>query len=418
MTPACSTSILVLALSSLLTSSSWALEDRISKKYPVGRSAFDTALFGGAELQIELWYPAAVTGEAEPLKGRPDFLFSPALKDALVEYAGMPRMAISTKEKGVGRRGVTPAKGPWPLVVFSHGFASFSRQNNRQAEALAQSGFVVAAVSHPGESLTTEYADGRVVPIDDAHPALQYMGKRADKAQLQSKAREMNTHLEPLTVENSAPEYLAAMQALRDNTLFGLYQTSAENRKQQLVEWIHALVATTPEDQRSAVLREIDQQRIALYGHSLGGIVSVAAAEVLREQGVAIGAAVNLDAPQFLLPKPNSVSLTGPTCFLMGGSTKAGKINMIGTRLNSIWATNNSQVCEINVSAAAHNNFTDLSWVTVLKWFGQLGSVSNKKFGEWLNGFLVAYFEHHLKGSSYDYPMWSEAELEGQVTAQ
>jgi len=117
-------------------------------------------------------------------------------------------------------------------------------------------------------------------------------------------------------------------------------------------------------------------------------------------------------------PTPDSIALTTPTCFVMGGATKAGKIKLIGTGLNAIWAANNSQVCEINVAGAAHNNFTDLSWVTALKWFGQLGSVANKKFGEWLNGFLVAYFDHHLKGVPYDYPMWPEAALEGRVAAQ
>ncbi len=100
----------------------------------------------------------------------------------------------------------------------------------------------------------------------------------------------------------------------------------------------------------------------------------------------------------------------------MGGSTKAGKLKLRGTHLNSIWARNNPHVCELNIEQAAHNNFTDLSWVSVLKWIGILGPVPNKKFGNWLNGFLVAYFNHHLKKQPYSYPLWESGELVGNIS--
>jgi|GEM_PF-2636127 len=388
-------------------------------EYAIGRDAIDATLPDGATLQIELWYPAQYPA-TNAKSGTPDFLFSPDLKRAMVEYIGMPKMAISTKEKGKGRRGVQPAEGPWPLIVFSHGFASFSRQNNRQAEALAQAGYVVAALSHPGESLTTEYADGRIEPIDSSHPALQYMGKRARKKELLAMAQTMNTYLAPLAAATSETDYLAAMQALTANTLFGSYQTSAELRRTQLTQWVKSLIAekNNGEKSDSAILQQADLSRIALYGHSLGGVVSVAASEALHDQGIKVGAAISLDVPQFLLPHPGSLNLNTPACFLMGGSTKAGKVKLTGTYLNTLWANNNPQVCEINIEGAAHNNFTDLSWVTPLKWFGLLGSVPNKKFGKWLNGFLVAYFDHHLKNQAYNYPNWKGATISGTVTAQ
>lgn len=410
---------LLLAVVCLVNTSVWAAEP-VPRDHPIGRDSLDAALPGGARLQVELWYPAQPDDGTTAPWGSPDYLFTPALKDALVEYVGMPRMAISTKEKGQGRRDVPVVPGPWPLVVFSHGFASFSRQNSRQAEALAQAGYIVAALSHPGESLTTEYADGRVQRIDDSHPALQYMGKRAKKSELLVMAREMNTYLQSLAGETSPAAYLSAMQALNDNTLFGLYQTSAEVRSTQLVQWLQLLIATAQEDrtQLQTVLGEADLQRIALYGHSLGGVVSVAASQALHRQGIEVSAVVNLDAPQFLVPEPGQITLNSPTCFLMGGSTKAGKVKLTGTRLNSAWARNNPQVCEINIEGAAHNNFTDLSWISILKWFGQLGPVPNKKFGNWLNGFLVGYFDHHLKGQAYRYPSWPEAVVEGRLASE
>ena len=41
------------------------------------------------------------------------------------------------------------AGGPWPMVVYCHGFMSFSRENDTLAALLATRGFVVAAVEFP-----------------------------------------------------------------------------------------------------------------------------------------------------------------------------------------------------------------------------------------------------------------------------
>lgn len=382
--------------------------------YPIGRASVDVELHNNLTLQVEYWYPAANSS------GTPDYLFSKPLKAKMVEHIGMPSMAISTKEKGKGVRGAAPAEGSWPLVIFNHGFASFSRQNNRQAEALATAGYVVASISHPGESLTTEYADGGVVPINPDHPALKYIGKESDKSVVSAAMKRLNEHFVRIAGSETSEQYLDNMNEMAENTIFKLYRESAEQRRDALILFVKQLVAgtkTATTDEHS-IQQAIDTQHIALYGHSLGGIVSVAAAEHLQKLGVPIRAAVNLDAPQFLLPVSNAQNttiLTVPTCFLMGGSTKGVKSTMHGTQLNSSWAQHSNHVCEINIAGAAHNNFTDLSWVSILKWFGQLGPVPNKKFGNWLNGFLVAYFNHHVKDRPFNYPLWRDAELVGKL---
>ncbi len=386
------------------------------RDYPVGRDSMDVSLSNGTQpqdkIQVELWYPAATHG------GKPDYLFSKSLKAEMVQYLGMPSIAISTKEKSQGLREAEPIAGPWPLIIFSHGFASFSRQNDRQAQALAASGYIVAALSHPGDSLTTEFTDGTVVPIEPTQPALRYLGKKADKQLVLHEMTAVDAHFIDLASADTTDQYFAAMKALEENTIFGLNRASAERRTAALVSFVRQLVApsTTTTTTHAPVIQQIDITRIALYGHSLGGIVSVAAAEQLQQSGIPIGAAVNMDAPQLLIPTHDSVTLTTPTCFLMGGSTKAGKLKLRGTHLNSIWARNNPHVCELNIEQAAHNNFTDLSWVSVLKWIGILGPVPNKKFGNWLNGFLVAYFNHHLKKQPYSYPLWESGELVGNIS--
>lgn len=431
--------MLTLAYSCAFASNRSNQEPNTMESYNVGRISTDWQLRPGTpstqRLQVEWWYPTKAT------KGGPDYLFSQELKSALVTYMGMPSFAISKKEKGAGLRGVEPAPGTFPLVVFNHGFASFSRQNNRQAEALAAAGFVVASLSHPEHSLTTEYASGEVVGIEASHPGLQMMGKGVDKKRVAALIETTNDIYLKLAAATSAEAYQAAMEELRTRSMFSMYLGSAEQRVSDLVGFVESLLVraqaarenaakdgaardgVASADGSGSLLSHLNLEKIGLYGHSLGGVVAVAAAQQLglrennREegQGVVIGGVLSLDVPQFILPETNPTQLIGNGCFLMGGDTKAAGTRLQGINLNRYLATANPGFCEINIEDAAHQNFTDLSWVTPLKWFGQLGSVSNKKFGRWLNGFVVAYMQHHLQGRPYDYATWPDAQVTGNI---
>lgn len=424
--------MLTLAYSSALASNRSNQEPKTMQSYSVGRISTDWQLSPDVptsqRLQVEWWYPTKATN------GSPDYLFSQELKSALVTYMGMPSFAISKKEKGVGLRGVEPAPGTFPLVVFNHGFASFSRQNNRQAEALAAAGFIVASLSHPEHSLTTEYASGDVVGIDANQPGLQMMGKGVDKKRVAALIETTDEIYVKLKAATSAEAYQAAMAELRSRSMFSMYVSSAERRVDDLVGFVESLFVRDKAakekaanvDDSELLLSHLNLKQIGLYGHSLGGVVAVAAAQQLgrresrREdgQGVAIGGVLSLDVPQFLLPETNPTQLVGNGCFLMGGETKAAGKRLQGTNLNRYLATANPGFCEINIEDAAHQNFTDLSWVTPLKWFGQLGSVSNKKFGRWLNGFVVSYMQHHLQGIPYAYATWPDAQVIGNIERQ
>lgn len=432
--------MLTLAYSCAFASNGSNQESKPMQSYNVGRISTDWQLSPGTpsaqRLQVEWWYPTNAT------QGGPDYLFSQELKSALVTYMGMPSFAISKKEKGVGLRGVEPATGTFPVVVFSHGFASFSRQNNRQAEALAAAGFIVASLSHPEHSLTTEYASGDVVGIDASHPGLQMMGKGVDKKRVAALMETTNEIYVQLAAATSVETHQAAMEALRTRSMFSLYLGSAERRVSDLVGFVESLLAQ--EQAASAadigsLLSHLNLEQIGLYGHSLGGVVAVAAAQQLgfrqrsrevgqevgqevdeevgeeNSQDVVVGGVLSLDVPQFILPATSPTQLIGNGCFLMGGDTKAAGTRLQGINLNRFLATANPGFCEINIADAAHQNFTDLSWVTPLKWFGQLGSVSNKKFGRWLNGFVVAYMQHHLQGKPYDYATWPDAQVTGNI---
>ena len=378
----------------------------------IGRDSVDYLLQDGTRLQLELWFPAIAPLSA--LKQHKDYSFSVSLKKNLVDISGMPSMTISTKETSNGLRDVVAKPGSFPVVIFSHGFTSFSRQNSRQLEALALAGYIVIAPSHPGDSLTTEYSDGTIVEIDRSQDALELTSSKANKSKLKDEIAKIAVESNQLRRKKSIEQYLLDLPQFVDGTIYRHYVTSAQRRRGHLVQLVSQLIAKDPQAQDTA-LADADLTRIALYGHSLGGVVSVLATEELNREESRVKAVVNLDAVQFVLPDENSINLSTPTCFIMGGSTKMGKTKISNLYLNSPWAQANKDVCEINVTKAAHNNFTDLTYVTPLKWFGQLGPIKNKAFGDWINGFLIAYFDSKLLGKHYSYPIWPSAELVGTI---
>lgn len=399
----------------------------IDTKNVVGRDSLDFQLKDGTRLQLELWFPAVKP--QSKLGQHKDYAFSKHLKRGLVEVSGMPSMAISTRETSNGYRNVMPQPGSFPLIIFSHGSASFSRQNSRQLEALASAGYIVIAPSHPSDSLATEYQDGTTVTIDRSQPMVELLGVEADKKYLHEALGKVSKASAELR-QKSVEEYADAIPDFVTNTLFIHYVASARRRADQVGQLVRQLIVADPQIATS-VLRQADTARIALYGHSLGGVVSVLAAESLNTisapdsilnnisnvhaSSYTIQAVVNLDTLQFVLPHESSLELVTPTCFVMGGATKMSKVVVSNLGLNRPFAETNLHTCEINIPKAAHNNFTDLTYITPLKWFGLLGPIKNKRFGQWLEGFLVAYFDSKLKGKAYDYPLWPGADLNGTI---
>lgn len=79
--------------------------------------------FPDRRIRTLVWYPATATQTADPLAERPDAEAAPG--------------------------------GPWPLVVYCHGFMSSGRENAQLAAQLATRGFVVAAVEFPLTGMTS-----------------------------------------------------------------------------------------------------------------------------------------------------------------------------------------------------------------------------------------------------------------------
>ena len=111
-------------------------------EHPVGVTTL--ALPSGPE--VEVWYPAAEDGGGEVSYDTRDFV--PESVSALLT-ADIPAGYTFDGDRDV------PASpdGPFPVVLFSHGFSGFRLQSSFLTSHLASHGFVVAAPDHPSRSL-------------------------------------------------------------------------------------------------------------------------------------------------------------------------------------------------------------------------------------------------------------------------
>lgn len=151
-----------------------------SGPYPVGTIYFEmtdtsrTEIYSGVEGQprrfmIQAWYPAA---ETNTNLSAPWINHSEVYTPAISVMLGLPPFFLDhltlTKTPAYVEPLIADAAGPFPLIIFSHGWKGFSAASTGQAIELASQGYVVIAMQHTYGAITTVFPDGTVVPIDPA----------------------------------------------------------------------------------------------------------------------------------------------------------------------------------------------------------------------------------------------------------
>lgn len=361
---------------------------------PSGANALGTARFDLAEpgwldpsapspmerkVAVQAWYPAQKS--AAPTEPYLD----DTLRSALAALMRVPKFLLP-QNPSFSVPNAPPVAGRYPVLIFNHGFGSFQKQSTSLFEELASHGYVVLSVGHPFESLVLQYADGSVVQHRPDLPAW----------------KAISTGLKRLeqTAAEIAPLLAHARNATTPDALRGVMTAIAEHPSYAalvpvLARWRRDTTVVLDQLGRLPVpLAEfVDIERVGVFGHSLGGMVSGQLAMSDRR----VRAGISYDGAQ--LPSAEEpYALLAPFCFMTADATPIGKVTAISEGMNDALAlAGPTGSFTATIVGSSHLNFTDMNNLPMAR--RALGKIDRVEMARVLRALTLGFFNHHLRGT-------------------
>ena len=308
---------------------------KVGGKYPVGTQNyylvdparpmwFTDDITGPREISVKVWYPADQRGL---VKKAPYVNNQKVISEALSERLEVPN-ALMERAGGIDCNSwleAAPAKGKFPILIYSHGHQSLKIANTFQAEELATYGYIVVAPDHTYDAAITVLANERVVysksrlPGNNQRPSEEDMIARVQK-QLTIRTEDVSFLIDKMLQQSA----------------------SADN-----------------------FMANADTSKIGIFGHSFGGCTSV----MSGYSDSRIDAVFGLDA--YFLPLPEDIinrDMNKPFAHL--GQPSWGSSNNYSV-METLAKKNSKISTHFAVEGSRHYDFTDFSQFTRL----------TKKFG-------------------------------------
>jgi predicted dienelactone hydrolase len=235
-------------------------------------------------LKAQVWYPKQKPEEhIAPLSYFP-YRGSEKAND-IEKMLGMPAdILLNLKDMKTHSYadGVAIKGEKFPLVIFNHGYWFYASQNTVLMEELASRGYIVVSVTHIGDSMRVDFADGSHSNTISYSPEPQ----REDK---QTSAE--NTFWGAATHEERVaahPEFHKELEGQR-------ILASLETWQQELTAVLDDLEKGNVPKKLAALMKSADFSKVAFTGMSFGGAVAASACD----KDIRCDAAVNLDGFQF-----------------------------------------------------------------------------------------------------------------------
>ena len=252
------------------------------------------------ELPVRFWYPAAQSKTCTPAP-----YTSPAVWNYLAHLLNVTPPQVKTNSC----QDAPIAPGSHPVVVFTHGYTGTFTDYTFLFEDLASRGYVVASVAHTFESTAVQFPDGRMA------------------------TSRMGSHLASNLQMNEPSTTLAVAVRLSD------------------LKFVMNELHRVNHEDKSPFFGTLDLSRIALAGHSLGGMTALLGVELEPR----FRAAVSLDgvAPNsWFGPTPK------PMMLLVSGSDTWDQNNC------HVWNQLRGPRLAVNLKGSEHLTPSDAIWLT------------------------------------------------------
>jgi len=324
------------------------------------------------ELMIKVWYPSSAKND-QPEK----YLESVEREGFALKY-GLPSNAFAYL-KGVDTNtfpNLTPAKGIFPVLIFSPGYYTPASGYYTILEELVSHGFIIFNINHTYETMGTEFPDGRKVFFDNEYSTTTAWSDEMGKA-----------------VEQYGNAQKKTEKRLATKTMVDVYDGSVKVKRWAAdIQSLLNNLEMWNQEQTFFLTEQLDLNRLGAFGHSQGGAAAIEAS--LFDERIA--AAVNLDGAQWgslidtLLQKPSALISS----------------EMITTQLdvNQYIFNNSGQQPFYNIilQNAGHSSFSDIPQIIRIPQLNEAGTISPALANQTIHEFLLAFFQKHLLAKEVD----------------
>ncbi|MBU0498042.1 MAG: hypothetical protein KKC68_06070 [Candidatus Thermoplasmatota archaeon] len=257
------------------------------------------------EMMLRLWYPVEKKNFSYGLADYMDTITFQWLKGR----SPIPLITIpNTAYKYIQLHGRTnppidKTHGPYPVIIFSHGYDGVYQIYSSLIEDLVSNGYIVASINHPFIAGVTVFPDNRTITVSSI----------------------------PSDPEEQAAWLEMGRRAIIEDAKF-------------VLDFLTDLNNTNPE-----VLGTFDLSHVGMYGHSFGG----GGTAICCYEDSRFTAGLTLDG--FFSANEISGGLSTPFLMMVTGDRF-----MNDTSLNLIWANLTNEAFLVGITGAQHYSFTDV----------------------------------------------------------
>lgn len=288
------------------------------------------------ELMMRFWYPTGVTNDCKPAE-----YTSPAVWSYFSQLMGVPLPEVKTNSC----EDASVASGAHPVVVFTPGYTGTFTDYTFLFEDLASRGYVVAALNHTNEATVTEFPDGRMVESI------------------------FGSHL-GTTLRTDEEAYTSSVIARLGDLKSVLKELDHLNG-----------IAKGPFSGR------LDLSRVALAGHSLGGLTALMGGE--RE--IRFRTVISIDPAS---PERVTKATETPILLVMTGSGQWSEEEC------ALWSNLRGPRLALKLPGVDHLAPSDAIWLA--RGAIKTGKMSPEKLMDVLRSYIAAFLDAHLRGQPAD----------------
>lgn len=272
-------------------------------------------------------------------------------------------------------------EGSYPLVVFSHGAFGMAESNTSTCKNLASNGYVAVSIAHPYHAAFVEDANGKITIGSQEFVNQVYADNGSDTAE----------------GEENVFQFSREWMKVRTGDENFVLNTILEKTK----------------NKEEGPFREINTEKIGLFGHSMGGATSVAVGRerddidaVIDIEGTMFGEYLDYKDGRYVLnDEPYTVPLLDINSREIYEQIVAIPEEKGVTYVNMNTGAHAVDFHEVVFNGVSHMNYTDLALISPMiakklcagtASSGE-ASVDAREALETLNSVVLEYFDYYLK---------------------